>query len=675
MRERVQDFYEMHVTADVTASLLGFRNMSRHEAQTMTTTQLQARIRCHSLKPQRTKKLMIVQFIVAECEKRLEEDIERGRDFAGITTPASASAPAASPSKDAPPGCANMASAHAASAVQEAGGGGDSLKKAGAPQSEQLQTQATSAQPAEAAPSKGAPPGCANMASAHAASAVQEAGGGGDSLEKAAAPQSEQPQTQATGTPPAEASPSKGAPPGCANMASAHAASAVQEAGGGGDSLEKAGAPQSEQPQTQATGTPPAEASPSKGAPPGCANMASAHAASAVQEPGGGGDSLEKAGAPQSEQPQTQATGTPPAEASPSKGAPPGCANMASAHTASAVQEPGGGELSLEKTKANTDLKQKASTHVALAAAAGALVPANPAASSSSCAAPGEQMVATDVTQHFLVTGDGEQDAAAAVQSDLRPNKVRFLDAKLIIPAISLKKMKQALNGNNGNAARYVAALGIEDVRMYKIYRPRLSAMCMGDFLTDVDGFWQHASRQLQDKKAGALYLFDQFEGNLASAPCPKHLAAPCLQELLYSFMVGDTSQPSMLVQYCTVIFLVLTSLYLALEVLESMPLNMRPEEGSHLYIFTIPSNSPLGTNEKDFSSVSVKKFSFQEHGLEDTDDDLFYAAVGKLGILSSGLLNIADWNKSLSAADIKDARLVQVKKNLELKRTELGIL
>ncbi|CAK9114700.1 unnamed protein product [Durusdinium trenchii] len=235
-------------------------------------------------------------------------------------------------------------------------------------------------------------------------------------------------------------------------------------------------------------------------------------------------------------------------------------------------------------------------------------------------------MVATDVTQHFLVTGDGEQDAAAAVQSDLRPNKVRFLDAKLIIPAISLKKMKQALNGNNGNAARYVAALGIEDVRMYKIYRPRLSAMCMGDFLTDVDGFWQHASRQLQDKKAGALYLFDQFEGNLAS-------------------------------------------------VLESMPLNMRPEEGSHLYIFTIPSNSPLGTNEKDFSSVSVKKFSFQEHGLEDTDDDLFYAAVGKLGILSSGLLNIADWNKSLSAADIKDARLVQVKKNLELKRTELGIL
>lgn len=80
----------------------------------------------------------------------------------------------------------------------------------------------------------------------------------------------------------------------------------------------------------------------------------------------------------------------------------------------------------------------------------------------------------------------------------------------------------------------------------------------------------------------------------------------------------------------------------------------MQPEEGSTLYIFSLPSQSSLGKNEKDFSFVNVRKSKFGRDGFEPNDDDLFFAPVGKLGILSGGLLHMEDLQVALSADDIR---------------------
>ena len=73
----------MHVSVDVTASLLMLPNQQTEKANAMTCSQLQATLRCFGLKPLRKKVDMVNQLVVATCEKRLEEDRQRGSEYAG----------------------------------------------------------------------------------------------------------------------------------------------------------------------------------------------------------------------------------------------------------------------------------------------------------------------------------------------------------------------------------------------------------------------------------------------------------------------------------------------------------------------------------------------------------------------------------------------------------------
>lgn len=85
--------------------------------------------------------------------------------------------------------------------------------------------------------------------------------------------------------------------------------------------------------------------------------------------------------------------------------------------------------------------------------------------------------------------------------------------------------MKQAVLKKSDRAARYAAVLGVDMIKMHKAERPRLSAMCLGDVVEDEKKFWELAAQQMKGRRAGAIYIFDQFAGDLASAPEPNQLS------------------------------------------------------------------------------------------------------------------------------------------------------
>ena len=88
----------------------------------------------------------------------------------------------------------------------------------------------------------------------------------------------------------------------------------------------------------------------------------------------------------------------------------------------------------------------------------------------------------------------------------------------------------------------------------------------------------------------------------------------------------------------------------LACEVLDNVPMTILPPE--KFFVITIPSEKPLGLNEKDFSNVSVSLANHSGQQLEDTVK-VFFVAGGKLGGLKGGLLFLGDFCAPLSREDI----------------------
>ena len=119
------------------------------------------------------------------------------------------------------------------------------------------------------------------------------------------------------------------------------------------------------------------------------------------------------------------------------------------------------------------------------------------------------------VTNEFLdmckpVTSS--EDPVKESQQDL------FMSAGLIVPGIALKKFKLAALEDPNRGGCFVGAAGVADVTMYKVARPKVTGLCLGDFTSDPVAFWQWAVRHLGTKPVGALFLYDAFSLSIDDA-------------------------------------------------------------------------------------------------------------------------------------------------------------
>ena len=95
--------------------------------------------------------------------------------------------------------------------------------------------------------------------------------------------------------------------------------------------------------------------------------------------------------------------------------------------------------------------------------------------------------------------------------------KEQFLASELVVPGIALKKFWQIqTTEHDGN--KYLGILAKDECKMYRVAKPRLCALAMGDVLSEPEKFWQLAVQQCKNQKVGGVFIFDSFEGDLAQA-------------------------------------------------------------------------------------------------------------------------------------------------------------
>lgn len=144
-----------------------------------------------------------------------------------------------------------------------------------------------------------------------------------------------------------------------------------------------------------------------------------------------------------------------------------------------------------------------------------ALVPAN--TDSAAAFGQGDASENVDVTKSFLKM---YQPKIQVGEQPKETQKDVFMQADLIVPGIALKKFKMALVDSPNRSTCYVAALGVEEMTQYKVQRPKLCGMCMGDHQSTPDSFWQATQRHLRDKPLAALIVFEDFQGQMQDVPC-----------------------------------------------------------------------------------------------------------------------------------------------------------
>eukprot|EP00435_Cladocopium_sp_Y103_P030932 s2487_g7.t1 len=179
-------------------------------------------------------------------------------------------------------------------------------------------------------------------------------------------------------------------------------------------------------------------------------------------------------------------------------------------------KEPAEPSHTTAKTKTNMEHKeQHTQVHggegVAISAAGEAsassssssLVPCQPvasgsAASSSTAANPAEP----DVTNLFGPDArDGAQEPEGAKAKDL------FSQADLIVPAIALKKMKQAMQAGAEESLHYVALLGGQSVSAYRLERQGVAKMILANLAKYANTFWARAGEHLRGLSAVLLMV------------------------------------------------------------------------------------------------------------------------------------------------------------------------
>lgn len=108
-----------------------------------------------------------------------------------------------------------------------------------------------------------------------------------------------------------------------------------------------------------------------------------------------------------------------------------------------------------------------------------------------------------DITQQFLPMLEKKKkdpEVSAETQKDM------FKNADILVPGIALKKFALALSEENAPST-YMAVLGVENFTMYKLARPKLCGICMGDFNASPEEFWAQTMSHLGTKAIAAIFV------------------------------------------------------------------------------------------------------------------------------------------------------------------------
>ena len=87
---------------------------------------------------------------------------------------------------------------------------------------------------------------------------------------------------------------------------------------------------------------------------------------------------------------------------------------------------------------------------------------------------------------------------------------------------------------------------------------------------------------------------------------------------------------------------------------------------------FIVPSERSLGTSDTNYDNVQIKWFTAAGETIEG-DGGVKFTSIGKLGALTGGLLNIADWRKEPSQEDLQDMHKNIASTQLRHKRIGAG--
>ena len=157
---------------------------------------------------------------------------------------------------------------------------------------------------------------------------------------------------------------------------------------------------------------------------------------------------------------------------------------------------------------------------------------ANPQPTAAEADVPKTSAAGEDLTQQFAAEGAMQ---VVVAENEALPVKDRFLSCELVVPAISLKKMALCLMDSSDRSKSYAAVLGLDKMTVYRVGKPCLKSMIVGDLLgADKDSFWASATKHLTTKKVGAVMIFDNCSESIESATWPQSPAITLIYTLTH---------------------------------------------------------------------------------------------------------------------------------------------
>ena len=111
-----------------------------------------------------------------------------------------------------------------------------------------------------------------------------------------------------------------------------------------------------------------------------------------------------------------------------------------------------------------------------------------------------------NITNKFIPIQDEEFEV------DEPANKDRYANASILVPGISIKKFKLGLedemdDGKPIQKDTFIALLSCGEVRRYKMSRPILQRMAMGDAEATGEKFWEAAGGHMRGNKLAAIFV------------------------------------------------------------------------------------------------------------------------------------------------------------------------
>lgn len=116
-----------------------------------------------------------------------------------------------------------------------------------------------------------------------------------------------------------------------------------------------------------------------------------------------------------------------------------------------------------------------------------------------------------DITNQIFPIDDAEE------QDKEVSNKEKFLRADLLVPGISLKKFKLALDEEDAVPPNMLSLLCVGEICRYKVKKPMLQRMVIGD-PSRISSFWEQAARHLDNNPLAAIFLTSDTQLSISEA-------------------------------------------------------------------------------------------------------------------------------------------------------------